>query len=561
MKDWWKSSVVYQIYPRSFNDSNGDGMGDIPGIIEKLDYLKELGIDVIWLSPVFDSPQDDNGYDIRDYKRVYEQFGTNEDMFAMIDEAHKRGIKIVMDLVVNHTSDEHQWFVESRKSKDNPYRDYYIWKDGKEDGSEPNNWGSYFSGSAWQYDEETEQYFLHYFSKRQPDLNWENEQLRKDVWDLMTFWMEKGVDGWRLDVISSISKFQDYPDYDKVEGHKYLIGKYHTNGPRLHEFLQDMNREVLSKFDCMTVGEAPGSSPSEAKLFTEPSRNELNMIFTFEHMDLDTEQGTPNGKWAMRDMNLVELKANLTKWQTELEVGGWNSLYWNNHDQPRIVSRWGNDGEHRVVSAKMLGTVLHFLKGTPYIYQGEEIGMVNCAYAIEEYDDIEIRNAYRELVQENGTLTHEQFLKAVHYKGRDNARTPMQWDASEHAGFTSGTPWLKVNPSYEEINVSAALQDPNSVFYHYQKLIQLRKQVPIVVHGKYALILEDHPEIFAYTREYEGKRLLVVANFYGNTPSVDLPEHVQGANWTQLLSNYEDSAAAPEQLQLRPYEAVVYLEV
>jgi oligo-1,6-glucosidase len=558
MSDWWKSSVVYQIYPRSFHDSNGDGLGDIPGIIEKLDYLQKLGIDVIWLSPVFDSPQDDNGYDIRDYKKIYDQFGSNEDMVQFIDEAHKRGIKIVMDLVVNHTSDEHHWFVESRKSKDNAYRDYYIWRDGKEDGSEPNNWGSYFSGSAWQYDEQTEQYYLHYFSKRQPDLNWENESLREEVWDLMNFWMEKGVDGWRLDVISSISKYQDYPDYEPIEGQKYIIGKYHTNGPRLHEFLQDMNRRVLSKYDCMTVGEAPGSSPQEALLFTEPERKELNMIFTFEHMDLDTQQGTPNGKWAMRDLNLVELKRNLTKWQTELEDGGWNSLYWDNHDQPRIVSRWGNDGEYRVISAKMLGTILHFMKGTPYIYQGEEIGMVNCAYEIGEYDDIEIRNAYRELVQENKTLTHDEFMTAVHYKGRDNARTPMQWDSSEHAGFTSGTPWLKVNPKYKDINVEQALEDPNSIFYYYQKMIALRKQMPIIVHGKFELILEDHPEIFAYTRSHEGKKLLVVANFYGNTVQVELPEQLQVAGWSKLISNYADSADEPTGLQLRPYEAVVY---
>lgn len=559
MKDWWKSSVVYQIYPRSFKDSNGDGLGDIQGIIQKLDYLEELGIDVIWLSPVFDSPQDDNGYDIRDYKNVYDKFGTNEDMYELIDEAHKRGIKIVMDLVVNHTSDEHRWFVESRSSKDNPYRDYYVWRDGKEDGSEPNNWGSYFSGSAWQYDEATGQYYLHYFSKRQPDVNWENDQLRNEVWDLMNFWMEKGVDGWRLDVISSISKYQDYPDYDLIEGQKHVIGKYHTNGPRLHEFLKEMNRQVLSKYDCMTVGEAPGSTPQEALLFTAPERSELNMIFTFEHMDLDTQQGTPNGKWALRDLNLVELKRNLAKWQTELEIGGWNSLYWNNHDQPRIVSRWGNDAEYRVVSAKMFGTILHFMKGTPYIYQGEEIGMVNCAYELDDYNDIEIRNAYRELVEENRTLTYEEFMKAVHYKGRDNARTPMQWDNSEQAGFTDGIPWLKVNPKYQDINVSDALKDPNSIFYYYKKLIELRKQLPIVVHGKFELVLEEHPEVFAYTREYEGKKLFVVANFYGNNSGVQLPEQLQGTKWSKLLSNYEDSPINPEQLQLRPYEAIVYI--
>lgn len=557
MKDWWKKSVIYQIYPRSFNDSNNDGLGDIKGIIEKLDYLKELGIDVIWLSPVFDSPQDDNGYDISDYMKIYDGFGSNEDMYELIDEAHKRNIKIIMDLVVNHTSDEHKWFLESKKSKDNPYRDYYIWKDGK-DGKEPNNWGSYFSGSAWQYDEMTDQYYLHYFSKKQPDLNWENPKVREEVWKLMRFWMDKGVDGWRLDVISSISKYQDYPDYEETKGQRYFIGKYHTNGPRLHEFLQEMNKEVLSKYDCMTVGEAPGSTPQEAKLFTDPDRKELNMIFTFEHMDLDTMPGSPNGKWEMREFSLKALKKNLSKWQVELDDGGWNSLYWDNHDQPRIVSRWGNDAEYRVESAKMLGTVLHMMKGTPYIYQGEEIGMVNCQYELDEYDDLEIHNAYRELVVENKTISHEEFMEAVHYKGRDNARTPMHWDDSEHGGFSTCKPWIKTNPSYQDINVKSALEDPNSVFYHYKKLIELRKEYEVIVDGKFELIDAENEDVFAYKRVLNEELVLVVANFKEHEAKFSLDKKLKDKNWEILISNYSDSSLTPEKQSLRPYEALVY---
>lgn len=558
MKDWWKKSVVYQVYPRSFYDSNNDGMGDIKGITLKLDYLKELGIDVIWLSPVFDSPQDDNGYDISDYKRIYDEFGSNEDMYELIEEAHKRDIKILMDLVVNHTSDEHKWFVESKKSKDNPYRNYYIWKDPK-DGKEPNNYGSYFSGSAWEYDENTKQYYLHLFSKKQPDLNWENEKVRDEVWDLMKFWMDKGVDGWRLDVISSISKFQDFKDYEVTNpNQKYYIGDYHTNGPRLHEFLKEMNKKVLSKYDCMTVGEAPGSTPQEAKLFTDPDRNELNMIFTFEHMDLDTKQGSINGKWELKELNLLELKKVLSKWQVQLGDKGWNSLYFANHDQPRIVSRWGNDTVYRKECAKMFATLLHMQKGTPYIYQGEEIGMVNCKFDIEDYNDLEILNAYKHLVKEEKTISKEDFLKAVHIKGRDNARTPMHWDDSKYAGFSKEEPWLKVNSRYKEINVKNDLNSEDSIFKYYQKLIKLRKENDIIVYGDYKLILEKDENIYAYLRTYNDETLLVICNFNEKENIFKLDTNLEYSESKVLISNYNDSPTEFDEIKLRPFESIVY---
>ena len=552
MKDWWKNSVVYQIYPRSFKDSNGDGFGDLPGVIEKLDYLKELGIDVIWLSPVFDSPQDDNGYDIRDYRSVYAGFGTNEDMEELIAQAHKRGIKVVMDLVVNHTSDEHVWFVESRKSRENAYSDYYIWKDPKADGSEPNNWGSSFCGSAWEYSEQRGQYFLHFYSRRQPDLNWENPKVRKEVYDLMKFWMEKGADGWRMDVIASISKEQDFPDYPEEEGRKYYTGKYHSNGPRLHEFIQEMNREVLSKYDCMTVGEAPGSTPEVARLFTDPDRKELNMIFTFEHMNIDRVPGAVNRKWALKPFDLRELKRVMSDWQYKLAGRGWNALYFENHDQPRVISRWGNDTEYREECAKAYATVLHGMQGTPYIYQGEEIGMTNVAFELEEYEDIEVRNAFQELVVNGKSITREEFQKAVWNKSRDNGRTPMQWDDSENAGFTTGTPWFRVSDRYQEINVKNALEKKDSVFYYYKELIRLRHEEPLLTEGEYRLILPEDEHIFAYLRQTEKEGWLVAANLSEKTlPSEPLREFVKEMQEV-MIGNYERTGIEGE---LRPYEA------
>lgn len=552
MKDWWKNSVVYQIYPRSFKDSNGDGFGDLKGITEKLDYLKELGIDVIWLSPVFDSPQDDNGYDIRDYRKIYAGFGSNEDMEELIQQAHKRGIKIVLDLVVNHTSDEHAWFVESRKSRDNQYSNYYIWKDPKADGSEPNNWGSSFCGSAWEYDENRKQYYLHFYSKKQPDLNWENPKVRQEVYDLMKFWMEKGADGWRMDVIASISKNQSYPDYPEEDGRKYYTGKYHSNGPRLHEFIQEMNREVLSKYDCMTVGEAPGSTPEVARLFTDPERKELDMIFTFEHMNIDRIPGSVNRKWALKPFDLRNLKHVMSEWQNKLYKKGWNALYFENHDQPRVISRWGNDTTYREECAKAYATVLHGMQGTPYIYQGEEIGMTNVHFELDEYEDIEIRNAYKELVEKGRTISEEDFKKAVWNKSRDNARTPMQWDDTKNSGFTTGMPWFKISDRYKEINVKNALDKKDSIFYYYKKLIELRHTERLLTDGNYKLILENDENIFAYLRSTEDECWLVAANLSENTISTnELQQYVKDKQEI-IIGNYDRMGISSD---LRPYEA------
>ena len=552
MKNWWKDAVVYQIYPRSFKDSNGDGFGDLQGIIEKLDYLKELGIDVIWLSPVFDSPQDDNGYDIRDYRSIYAGFGSNEDMEELISKAHERNIKIVLDLVVNHTSDEHAWFVESRKSKDNEYSDYYIWKDPKEDGSEPNNWGSSFCGSAWEYCEERGQYYLHFYSKKQPDLNWENPKVRQEVYDLMKFWMEKGADGWRMDVIASISKDQNYPDYPEEDGRKYYTGKYHSNGPRLHEFIHEMNQEVLSKYDCMTVGEAPGSTPEVARLFTDPAREELNMIFTFEHMNIDRIPGSVNRKWALKPFDLRELKRVMSDWQNKLYKRGWNALYFENHDQPRVISRWGNDTTYRKKCAKAYATILHGMQGTPYIYQGEEIGMTNVHFDLNEYEDIEVRNAYKELVLNGKTISEEDFKKAVWNKSRDNARTPMQWDDSDNAGFTTGKPWFKISDRYKEINVKQALADKDSIFYYYKKLIELRHKESILTDGDYQLLLPEDEKIFAYLRNTENESWLVAANMSEEITATDrLNPFVKGKQEI-IIGNYERTDLKEA---LRPYEA------
>lgn len=546
--------MVYQIYPKSFQDSNGDGFGDLPGVISRLDYLKMLGIDVIWMSPVFDSPQDDNGYDVRDYRKIYEKFGTNEDMERLIAEAHERGIKVVLDLVVNHTSDEHAWFVESRKSKDNPYSDFYIWKDPKEDKGLPNNWGSNFCGSAWEYCEERDQYYLHFYGKRQPDLNWENPNMRQGVYDLMNFWMEKGADGWRMDVIASISKDQNFPDYPEEPGREYYTGKYHSNGPRLHEFIQEMNREVMAKYDCMTVGEAPGSTPEVAGLFTAPERNELDMIITFEHMNIDRIPGSVNRKWALKPFDLVELKRVMSDWQTKLYGKGWNALYFENHDQPRVISRWGNDREYREACAKAYATVLHGMQGTPYIYQGEEIGMTNVHLNLADYEDIEVRNAYEELVVKGKTISEEEFRKAVWNKSRDNARTPMQWDDTEQAGFTGGSPWFKINDRYREINVKRALADPDSVFYYYQKLIRLRHEEPLLTEGEYVLVLEQDPHIFAYLRRSESETWLVAANLSEESLPADTLARYAGERPEFLIGNYGRVEMSGD---LRPYEAFI----
>jgi oligo-1,6-glucosidase len=544
-EQWWKKSVVYQIYPRSFMDGNGDGIGDLQGILEKLDYLKELGIDVIWLSPVYDSPNDDNGYDIRNYQAIMNEFGTMDDFDQLLEEIHKRNMKLIMDLVVNHTSDEHQWFEESKKSKDNPYRDYYIWRE------KPNNWGSVFSGSAWEYDEKTNEYYLHLFSKKQPDLNWENPKLRQEIYQMMKFWLDKGIDGFRMDVINFISKHPELPDGAKGEGQAFGDGSpYFMNGPRIHEFLHEMNQEVLSKFPVMTVGEMPGASPENAILYTDPNREEVDMIFTFEHMDLDS---APGGKWNLKPLHLPDLKENLSKWQTALHNKGWNSLYWNNHDQPRIVSRFGDDQNYRVESAKMLAACLHFMQGTPYIYQGEEIGMTNVEFdSLEDYRDIETMNMYKERIALG--YSHEEMMKSIYVKGRDNARTPIQWDHTANGGFTTGTPWIKVNPRYNEINVKAALEDPQSIFYFYQKLIALRKELDIIIEGDFKLLLENSTEVFAYERNWKDEQLLVLCNFSSTEVAVEDEELLEKMNEYQVvISNYETGNT----VTLRPYEALV----
>lgn len=545
-RTWWKEAVIYQIYPRSFMDSNGDGIGDLQGIVSRLDYLKYLGIDVIWLSPVYKSPNDDNGYDISDYQDIMDEFGTMKDFDELLAAAHERGMKIVMDLVVNHTSDEHQWFVESRKSKDNAYRDYYIWREGRDAQTPPNNWGSCFGGSAWQYDETTGMYYLHLFSKKQPDLNWDNPKVRKEVFDMMTWWCDKGIDGFRMDVISMISKTREMPD--GIDGD---FGPYCVHGPNVHRYLREMNQEVLSKYDIMTVGETSGVTIEQAQQYAGEDAHELNMIFQFEHVEGDGKYG----KWTDEKIPLVTLKKILSRWQTELYGKAWNSLFWDNHDQPRAVSRFGDDRPmYWEVSAKMLATCLHMLQGTPYIYQGEELGMTNYPFqSPDDFRDIESINAYREWCSE-GRLSHEVFWPCITFKSRDNARTPMQWDDSAQAGFTTGTPWLAVNPNYTEINAKVETADVNSVFHYYKKLITLRKENPVVVYGRYEALMEDSEELFVYTRELDDEKLLVVCSFCDHATDFTIPTEFVGASC--LISNVENEYDKAG-MTLKPYEAFV----
>ena len=550
-RKWWKESVVYQIYPRSFKDSNGDGIGDLNGITEKLDYLKELGVDVIWLSPVYQSPGDDNGYDISDYRAILEEFGTMEEFDRMLQAAHERGIRLVMDLVVNHTSDEHPWFVESRKSKDNPYRDYYIWRPARM-GKEPNNWGSCFSGSAWEYNEATDMYYLHLFSKKQPDLNWDNPRVRNEVYDMMNWWLHKGVDGFRMDVISLISKKPELPD-GKPGINGYASFNEPANGPHVHEYLQEMRRRVLEGRDTITVGECSGVTLEEAKKYARSDEKELNMVFQFEHMDVDAD-GT--NKWSDKKMDLRDLKHIMTKWQKGLEGIAWNSLFWENHDQPRSVSRFGNDAEYWEESAKMLATCLHMMQGTPYIYQGEELGMTNVPFGdISDFRDLDSINAYRELTGQ-GVFTPEEMLRYLRYKSRDNARTPFQWSDEKHAGFSSGDPWIMVNPNYKTINAREQMTRENSIFHYYQKLIRIRKQYDIVVYGTYDLLLPEDPELYAYTRTLGEEQLLIVCNFYGNARMFTLPDSWELEKTELMIGNYKDFKLGKE-LTIRPYETVV----
>ncbi|MDF2067328.1 alpha-glucosidase [Bacillus sp. Cr_A10] len=552
MEPWWKRSVVYQIYPRSFMDSNGDGVGDLQGIISKMDYLKKLGIGIIWLSPVYDSPNDDNGYDIRDYQTIMQEFGTMQDFEQLIEEAKQRDIRIVMDLVVNHTSDEHAWFVESRSSKDSNYRDYYIWRDGK-GAQPPNNWGSIFSGPAWEKDELTDSYYLHLFSKKQPDLNWEHEPLRNDIFDMMTFWLEKGIGGFRMDVINFISKDEKLPDGEIHHEQGYGDGStYFMNGPKIHTYLREMNEKVLSRYDVLTVGEMPGASTEDARIYTNPENQEVNMIFTFEHMNLDSG---PNEKWDVRPLELVALKRNLEKWQHALHEVGWNSLYWNNHDQPRVVSRFGEDGAFREVSAKMLAICLHMLQGTPYIYQGEELGMTNVKFdSLSEYRDIETLNMYKEKRQQG--IAHETIMSSIYAKGRDNARTPMQW--TSNGGFTTGTPWIRMNTNTSFINAEQAIADPSSIFYTYQRLIQLRKIHAIITHGSFQLLLPDHPDLFVYKRQTAEEEWLIVNNFSEKTNQLVWKEcNLPQTKGNIMIANYDSPKLEGDMVEVRPYESFV----
>lgn len=547
---WWKKAVVYQIYPKSFYDTTGNGEGDLQGIIKKLDYLKELGVDVLWLTPIYESPQKDNGYDISDYYKIHEPYGSMEDFEQLLEEAHKRGIKIIMDIVINHTSTAHEWFQKALTSKDNPYRDYYVWKDGKE-GEPPTNWISKFGGSAWQYDEATEQYYLHLFDVTQADLNWENEAVRKDLYKMMEYWLKKGVDGFRLDVINLISKDQSFPNDDRGDGRRF-----YTDGPRIHEYLHEMNQAVFSKYDIMTVGEMSSTSIDNCIQYTNPKSEELNMTFNFHHLKVDY----PNGeKWTKADFDFQELKSILSKWQVEMNKGdGWNALFWCNHDQPRVVSRFGNDEEYHNESAKMLATAIHMMQGTPYIYQGEEFGMTNPKFNdIDEYRDVESLNMFQ-IMKEEGR-SEEEILEILKQKSRDNSRTPVQWNDEKNAGFTAGTPWIPTAPNYKEINAEKALEDKDSIFYHYQKLIQLRKEYDIITDGDYQLLLEDHQDIFAYVRSNPHEKLLVINNFYGKETTFELPESLNGDSVEILLSNYQDSSTDIQQIQLRPYESIVYL--
>ncbi len=555
-KAWWKESVVYQVYPRSFCDSNGDGVGDLRGVESKLDYIRELGVNVIWLSPVYKSPNDDNGYDISDYRAIMDEFGTMEDFEHLLAAAHERGLKLVMDLVVNHTSDEHPWFVESRSSRDNPKRDYYIWRE-PVNGREPNNWGSVFSGSAWEWDEGTGMYYLHCFSKKQPDLNWENPKVRDEVYDMMAWWCEKGVDGFRMDVISMISKPDGLPDAPQEPGAVYGAAMQDgccCNGPRVHEYLREMNRRVLSHYDLMTVGETAQVNVQEAKRYAASDGSELNMVFSFEHVELDAR---PDGKWYLDRISLPAFKENMRKWQDELDEVAWNSLFLCNHDQPRVVSRLGDESPE---SAKCIATMLHLHQGTPYVYQGEELGMTNCPFGgIENYRDVETLNAYRELT-EAGLREPEELLRCIAYKSRDNARTPMQWDDTKNAGFSDGTPWIMVNPNYTRINAAAQRKDPDSVFHYYKRLIALRrggKWAGAVVYGKYRLLAPEDEAIYAYTRTWEDVTLLVVCNLSAGQAGFAVPAGLVRTDAEVVIANMEPPVLT-DKLSLKPWQAVVW---
>jgi len=556
--EWWHNSVVYQVYPKSFNDSNDDGIGDISGITEKLDYLQKFGIDIIWLNPIYKSPQVDNGYDISNYREIDPSFGTMADFQKLLDETHKRHMRLILDLVVNHTSDEHPWFKAAKSSKDDPHHNYYIWKDG--DGKKlPNNWGSSFGGSTWEYIDKLGQYYLHLFAKQQPDLNWDNPKVRQEIYDIMRFWLEKGVDGFRMDVISLFSKDPAYPDGPVIQNKAY--GSYYkgaANGPKIHDYLQEMNSQVLSHYDIVTVGETPHTSVDEAVKYTDANRHELNMVFHFDHMHLDYDE---NGKFSTKRFKLPELKEVFTKWQNGMaEHNGWNSLYWSNHDQARPVTRFGaDDTKWREQSAKMLGTILHMQQGTPFIFQGEELGMTNAKFnSIDDYSDIETKNIYNDFMN-NKKLGLKYTMKSIYLKSRDNARTPMPWSDGVNAGFTKGTPWIKLNPNYQEINVKNTLADSNSTFYYYQKLIKLRHELPIITNGKYVILDKNNEQTYSYLRENDKQILFVTGNFTDKEQTVELPKQVRNKDGKLVISNFEKEFKTTDKVVLPAYGSSVYL--
>lgn len=545
--EWWKSAVIYQIYPKSFQDSNGDGIGDLQGIRQRLPYLQNLGVDALWLSPVYQSPQIDNGYDISDYYQIDPMFGTSEDMNALIADTHARGMKIIMDFVANHTSDQYSWFQESKKSLDNPYSDFYIWRDPRPDGSAPNNWGSSFGGSAWTYEPARQQYYLHYYAKEQPDLNWENPRVRDAIYEVMKYWKSRGVDGWRLDVITSISKDWCFPDNPRP-----LTKKNQHNGPRMHEFIHDLNQHVLTPYDMMSVGEAPASNAADAPLLVDPTREELDMVFTFQHMHIDRKPGDVNGRWALQKPDFIELKRIMADWQTQLKGRGWNALYFENHDRARVISRWGNDSKYRYECATAFATILHGMQGTPYVYQGEEIGMTNPQFALADYEDVEMIGNYHQFVEQQKTISSADFLAAVHKVGRDNARTPMQWDGSHNAGFSDATPWFKLNPNYTAINVARDANADKSVAHYYQQLIRLRHDESILRDGSFELLLPQDKALFAYKRHDDEKTWLVLANL--SEKWQNLQGLLADADYRVILSNYQRETIGQ---QVAPYESFI----
>lgn len=547
-RKWWKEAVAYEIYPRSFKDSNGDGIGDIQGIIEKLDYLQDLGIDIIWVCPIYQSPNDDNGYDISDYKAILSDFGTMEDFEALLSAVHKRGMKLIMDLVINHTSDEHEWFIESKSSKDNTYRDFYIWKEGADKGIPPNNWASIFGGSAWEYDSDTKEYYLHIFSKKQPDLNWENKEVRNKLYDMVNWWLDKGIDGFRIDAISHIKKKEGLPDLPNPKGEAFVESfDGHLNQKGIDLFLNEFVENTIKKFDALTVGEANGVTVEDAENWANEDTGYFNMIFQFEHVDLWGSKGT--------GLDLSRLKTTLSRWQNALDAKGWNALFIENHDLARVVSVWGNDTTYRKKSAKALATIYFFMQGTPFIYQGQEIGMTNVKYEnIKDYRDVASRNYYQSELAKG--KAHEEVMTYIWSSGRDNSRTPMQWDSTSYAGFSDNEPWIKVNPNYRKINVEESMKDSDSIYHYYRTMIQLRRKEETFIYGSYVLLEEEHPQVFAYIRKYQNKQFLIVANLFALETIVNLPSGFKLGE--KLLSNYSEKEQSTVSLNLKAYEAGIY---